>query len=358
MAAVTVDGEKEEKGVPRRSHSPTTPAAAAVVEEETADQKQGATSQGVEEEEEKEEQPYHYHMGPSVNTYEPKTIGIDEFRRMSRKQQKKHMRQEMWEAGAEEYKAKRRLKNKESRKRRRAHNREEAEAEAEDDGAAGEKKPAAEQKHSGCRVVIDMDFDDRMSQREVRSVCAQVGRCYAVNRQTAAPVDLHITRLHGQARRHFDTSMAQHRNWDPSYVAMEDAEYLDLFPAGRLVYLTADSPNVIESLDSASVYVIGGIVDKNRFPRLTLEKAAAQGIAHAQLPIAKYVRMATRKVMTVNQIFEMLVRFLAVGDWERAFVDVIPSRKFKDGREDKPSAVEADGATEEDCKEENQHQDQ
>ncbi|KAJ2659318.1 tRNA (guanine(9)-N(1))-methyltransferase [Coemansia sp. RSA 1200] len=350
--AGTVDGE-EEKDIPRRSRSPT---AAAVVEEEAADQKQQATSQA--EVEVEEEQPYH-HKGVSVNTYEPKTIGIDEFRKMSRNQQKKHMRQEMWEAGAEEYKAKRRLKNKESRKRRRAHNREEGEGEGEgenDTEETIERKSAPEQKHSGCRVVIDMDFDGRMSQREVRSVCAQVGRCYAVNRQTAAPVGLHITRLHGQARRHFDTAMAQHRNWDPEYVVLEDAEYLDVFPADRLVYLTADSPNVIESLDPASVYVIGGIVDKNRFPRLTLEKAAAQGIAHAQLPIGKYVRMATRKVMTVNQIFEMLVRFLAIGDWERAFVDVIPSRKFKDG--DRPSAVESDDANPEDREKEKQHQDQ
>lgn len=33
---------------------------------------------------------------------------------------------------------------------------------------------------------------------------------------------------------------------------------------GKLIYLTADSNNIINTLDENNVYVIGGIVDKNR----------------------------------------------------------------------------------------------
>lgn len=41
--------------------------------------------------------------------------------------------------------------------------------------------------------------------------------------------------------------------------------YLDLFPREKLVYFTSDSPNVCEDLDPSKVYIIGGIVDHNKY---------------------------------------------------------------------------------------------
>ncbi|KAJ1762838.1 tRNA (guanine(9)-N(1))-methyltransferase, partial [Coemansia sp. RSA 1591] len=80
------------------------------------------------------------------------------------------------------------------------------------------------------------------------------------------------------------------------------------------------------------VYVVGGLVDKNRYKRLTLDKAEQMGVAHARLPIGQYVQMASRKVITVNQIFEILVKFVEAGDWKQAFLEVIPQRKFNEGK--------------------------
>lgn len=68
----------------------------------------------------------------------------------------------------------------------------------------------------------------------------------------------------------------------------------------RLVYLTADSPHVLHTLVDEDVYVIGGLVDRNRHKNLCLQRATALGVRHAQLPIAEAVAMSTRRVLAVN----------------------------------------------------------
>lgn len=67
------------------------------------------------------------------------------------------------------------------------------------------------------------------------------------------------------------------------------------------VYLTADSDNVLDTLDAQCVYIIGGLVDRNRFKGLTRRRAEEWGISTARLPIEDHIRLAGCKVLTVNQ---------------------------------------------------------
>ena len=65
----------------------------------------------------------------------------------------------------------------------------------------------------------------------------------------------------------------------------------EVIDKSRFVYLTADSPNVIKELSSDDVYIIGGIVDRNRYLNLTLDKANKEGIRHGKLPISEHVKL-------------------------------------------------------------------
>ncbi|KAF9955860.1 tRNA (guanine(9)-N(1))-methyltransferase [Mortierella alpina] len=112
---------------------------------------------------------------------------------------------------------------------------------------------------------------------------------------------------------------------------LQKEEKLATIPAvNKVVYLSADSPNTITHLDPGTCYILGGIVDKNRFPNLCQNKAEELGLETAQLPIGDYIKMSSRRVLTVNQVFEILLEFIECNDWKEAFLKVIPQRKLEE----------------------------
>ena len=76
-------------------------------------------------------------------------------------------------------------------------------------------------------------------------------------------------------------------------------------------------------------------------------KAKKQGIQHGRLPIGDYIKMASRHVLTINQVLEIMLRWLESHDWEKAFMDVIPKRKFPEAQPDKETENLYDDADEE-----------
>ncbi|KAH7291072.1 hypothetical protein KP509_30G075300 [Ceratopteris richardii] len=178
---------------------------------------------------------------------------------------------------------------------------------------------------SGQNLVIDLEFCDRMKPNELASLVQQVMYSYSMNAKAALPARLSLTGCKGEVLDHLKR-VSGFENW---LLHKEHQSYLEVFKERKqdLVYLTADSTEVIEELDQSKIYIIGGLVDRNRWKGLTLEKAKSEGISTARLPILNYMRLASSPVLTVNQVVEIFLRFMETKSWENALEQAIPSRK-------------------------------
>lgn len=143
------------------------------------------------------------------------------------------------------------------------------------------------------------------------------------------------------------------RLWTPLEAGITDNAGRDSQTAQEdVIYLTADSDEELLELKEGQTYIIGGICDHNRYKvsatytnrtlsnrglkNLCRNKAADSKIRTARLPIGRFLAsLTTRKILTVNQVFEILVKWVETRDWELAMQSIIPKRKFdNDGREE------------------------
>ena len=84
-------------------------------------------------------------------------------------------------------------------------------------------------------------------------------------------------------------------------------DYVKLYPKTDLVYLIANSKEMVTSIEEGKVYIIGGIVDRNRHKLIRYNKALSQGIATAGLPIAEYIDVKETKILTFNHTFACIM---------------------------------------------------
>ncbi|PVH16940.1 uncharacterized protein CXQ87_004498 [Candidozyma duobushaemuli] len=199
-------------------------------------------------------------------------------------------------------------------------------------------------KPTNVEVVMDCDFDDLMSDKEIVSLSNQITRCYSAMRHSTHEVPLTITSFNKRLRERFENTLPDHSKW--KNIKFEgDASLSDFiskkgYEPSKVTYLTADTENELEELTVGETYIIGGIVDKNRHKRLCLDKAKELGLKVARLPIGKFIKMNGRQVLATSHVYEiMCMWFEQQKDWEKAFNSVLPPRKLHNQNE---ATIEAD----------------
>ena len=165
-------------------------------------------------------------------------------------------------------------------------------------------------------------FDDKMYDKEIKSLSHQLKYVYGINRRTDFPAQINVTgvghRLEAQLK-----SM----NYEKWLIPFTRDDYIGKYPKEKLVYLTADSKEVIDKFEADKIYIIGGIVDRNRYKMITYDKAMAQGIKTAKLPISEHIDIKATNVLTVNLVFEIIIRYIESKNWTKAFMETLPLKK-------------------------------
>eukprot|EP01022_Parablepharisma_sp_SALTPOND_P017482 TRINITY_DN2802_c0_g1_i1.p1 TRINITY_DN2802_c0_g1~~TRINITY_DN2802_c0_g1_i1.p1 ORF type:complete len:307 (+),score=57.51 TRINITY_DN2802_c0_g1_i1:84-1004(+) len=174
----------------------------------------------------------------------------------------------------------------------------------------------------GQRIVIDCNFDDKMTERELKSLAQQLGYVYSTNKRSKAPANLCVTGIGPNMKKQLEKM-----SYDKWRINFSEEDYIGLYPKEDLVYLTADATDVLHTIDSGKVYIIGGIVDRNRYKMITYNKAVEQGIKTAKLPLDQHINLKATKVLTVNHVFSCLIKYIETQDWTKAFLETLPLRK-------------------------------
>lgn len=208
-----------------------------------------------------------------------------------------------------------------------------------------QKRTAARSMAASARpnVIIDLDFDELMTDRQLDSLSQQLGLCHAAAKRTCdengRPAMTHCLSSYGGR---LETRMQQIHGSSAWPQARHRGTWLDVAAASgwraeplssadrRLVYLSAEGEETLDAIDADTVYVIGGLVDRNQHRGLTHRRAVAAGVPTARLPLEEHMQMNAEgrgRALTVNHCFELLLLRRQGVRWQEAIREVLPARR-------------------------------
>ncbi|KXJ89503.1 guanine-1-methyltransferase-domain-containing protein, partial [Microdochium bolleyi] len=166
-----------------------------------------------------------------------------------------------------------------------------------------------------------------MLDKELVSMASQATRCYSDNRKARYRANFVVSSFGGEMRNRFEQVLSnQYKSWKGVHFVEED--FLEAADVDKsIVYLTADSPYTLDRLEPNTTYVIGGIIDRNREKGLCYRVARERNVRTAKLPIGEFMVLQSRHVLATNHVMEIMLKWLELGDWGAAFMQVIPTRK-------------------------------
>lgn len=189
-----------------------------------------------------------------------------------------------------------------------------------------EVRVAIQSAHSPA-ACIDLGWNSLMTEKERKSLARQLAYSYSSLRKAVEagrrPLALSIVGMDGLMGEALTKAASGWEGW-PVLVTEEPLEKAH---PGRFVYLTHDAEEVLGELEDDCVYVIGGIVDRNRLKGATKEKARRLGVETRRFDLDVVRLSCGTKVLTVNHCVDILLHVVNGMTWKDAFLNVLPERK-------------------------------
>ncbi|XP_066517116.1 tRNA methyltransferase 10 homolog C [Hoplias malabaricus] len=180
----------------------------------------------------------------------------------------------------------------------------------------------------GQPLVYDMSYEQHMSRQEMENTISQLLETEGWNRRAAEPFHLHFCNLQPNGAYHRELlKRYSQETWDRLLITATSQQHIEVFPQESLVYLTADSPNVLRTYDHSKVYIVGAMVDRSIQSGVSLANAKRMKLATARLPLDEFLHWDSgAKNLTLDQMIRILMTAKETGSWEKA-LEFVPKRK-------------------------------
>lgn len=179
----------------------------------------------------------------------------------------------------------------------------------------------------GQPLVFDMAYAEYMKPKELQNTVSQLLESEGWNRRNVDPFHIYFCNLQLDGAYHRELVKRYGEKWNKLLLTATEKSHVDLFPKDSIIYLTADSPNVMTTFKHDKIYVVGSFVDKNMQSGTSLAKAKRLKLATECLPLDKYLQWDTgTKNLTLDQMMRILLCLKNTGSWEEA-LKFVPRRK-------------------------------
>lgn len=179
--------------------------------------------------------------------------------------------------------------------------------------------------NSEYNIIFDLEYLYLMKLAQIKSLASQISYCYGLNKKAKQTFSYHLASYTGLIKEELD-AMGGH-NWYVNYYDQNIAGILDnaKFENKEVIYLSPDSQERLTEINSNTVYIIGGLVDKPVSKYRSLDKANNLGIKTAKLPLDDYMNNLVSPALNINTVIEIMSNFIETNSWEEA-IGKVPKR--------------------------------
>jgi tRNA (guanine9-N1)-methyltransferase len=183
----------------------------------------------------------------------------------------------------------------------------------------------------GIPLVFDLSYCNLMSSVELGSLQSQISDSVGFLRKQAPQ---YFKLMCSNSNEEITQKLFKRgaKKWQVS-VFQDDLLEIKELSHRKIVYLSPDAHECLETVDQDSAYVIGGLVDKTIQSKISLNRANDLAVAVKRLPTKEYasdIVKPERRVFNINTVVQVLHWMAAGIPIKEALLTSIPKRWIKD----------------------------